>query len=122
MIFILSAICFFAFLMSQIEEKDIGDGNGYNTINKDRCNPQPAIMPYPVNLQEVDIFPGPHSYINSKPRFSSKVINGKKVSKAICGEEGQNGESIVQTQQLHNVEDKMNVEDTSGIIYFNTIF
>ena len=108
--------------MSQIEEKDIGDGNGYNTINKDRCNPQPAIMPYPVNLQEVDIFPGPHSYINSKPRFSSKIINGKKVSKAICGEEGQNGESIVQTQQIHNVEDKMNVEDTSGIIFFSSIF
>ena len=114
-IFSIIAICFFAFLMSQIEEQSIEEVGNFNAINKDRCNPQPSITPYPVNLQEVDIFPGPHSYINSQSNLSPKIIHGKKAAKASCGEESQNGEAIVQTPQHQiNVDDKTQDKDTTG--------
>ena len=117
--------------MSQIKEQSIDESNNFNTINKDRCNPQPTTYPtYPVNLQEVDIFPGPHSYIYTRKNLSPKIINSKTASKAICGEEGENGESIVTTQPHQNDDDKINDNEESGTLFifwdtrfdfFNTI-
>ena len=108
------AICFFAFLMSQIEEQNMDDVDSFNDRYKDRCNPEPASFqrPFPVNLQEVDIFPGPHSYISRNKNLSPKVINGKKAAKATCGEEVQNGEAILQTNE--SINDKKNDKESSG--------
>ena len=102
--------------MSQIEEQNIDDVDSFNDRYKDRCNPQPtSFQPFPVNLQEVDIFPGPHSYIIQNKNLSPKVINGKKVAKATCGEEVQNGEAILQSTEPHgSINDKKNDNESSG--------
>ena len=101
--------------MSQIEERSINNdfedvnGNPDGVFNKDGCITQniPAattnlVTPHPVNLQEVDIFPGPHSYIHWKPKSLAKVIERNKKN---CKDKGQNTESIEQKQPLQNVDD-----------------
>ena len=105
--------------MSQIEEQTIDNIDGFNNFNKDRCNPQPISLmnPHPVKLQEVDIFPGPHSYIHSSSNVSPKhqsVINGKNAPKATCGEDIQNGEDIISNQSHGIVDDKKNDKDSPG--------
>ena len=103
--------------MSQIEEQNIDDIDSINAFNKDRCNPEPTLLqPTPVNLQEVDIFPGPHSYIHRSPNVSPKVLSAKKDAKATCGEEIQNGGAILTPNQPHGtVDDKHNDKESTGL-------
>ena len=91
-----------AFLLSQIEETTVshdpvdiqqiqqsGDPNCVDAKQRPYLLPNP-LTPHPVNIQEVDIFPGPHSWTSKLRRRTAAKSSTSFMKERRCEDDAQN--------------------------------